>query len=139
MAPLSLTRERRACAADYGRRSPSSIRALAQAEQANDELRELAHGILPGVLDRGLAAGVEALTNVAKHAQARTALVTASVDDGDLQIALADDGVGGARPDGRGLIGLRDRVAALGGRLRIDSPPGGGTRITASLPLDRRR
>ena len=126
----------------------------------------------PGVLDRALAAGVEALvsrahvrdsadvteqrfasdielsayfivaealTNVAKHAQARTARVTASVDDGDLQIALADDGVGGARPDGRGLIGLRDRVAALRGRLRIDSPLGGGTRITASLPLDRRR
>jgi signal transduction histidine kinase len=143
--------------------------ALEQAEQANAELRELAHGILPPVLARGgLRAGVdalvsrvrvpvdvtvagerlspeieatayfvvaEALTNVVKHSQAGSAEVRAWIDDSMLHVDVRDDGVGGARAAGTGLLGLNDRIAALGGRLRVDSPPGEGTRIAATLPL----
>jgi PAS domain S-box-containing protein len=78
----------------------------------------------------------EALTNLAKHSGARSAMVAARVEDNHLHVDVSDDGVGGARPDGGGLRGLADRVAALGGRVRIDSPPGGGTRISATLPLE---
>jgi signal transduction histidine kinase len=81
----------------------------------------------------------EALTNVAKHADARSANVTARVDDGVLSVHVRDDGVGGARADGSGLLGLNDRVAAMGGRLEIESPPGDGTRIAATLPLQPSR
>jgi signal transduction histidine kinase len=57
------------------------------------------------------------------------------LDDSVLHLDVRDDGVGGARADGSGLVGLNDRIDALGGRLRIESPPGGGTRIAATLPL----
>jgi signal transduction histidine kinase len=77
----------------------------------------------------------EALTNVVKHSRARSAEVNVRVEDGVLHLDVRDDGVGGARPDGTGLLGLTDRVAALGGRLRVESPPGRGTRIVATLPL----
>jgi signal transduction histidine kinase len=77
----------------------------------------------------------EALTNVVKHSRARSAGVKAWVEDGVLHLDVRDDGVGGARPDGTGLVGLNDRVAALGGRLRVESQPGRGTRIAATLPL----
>ena len=60
----------------------------------------------------------EALTNVAKHAGAASAAVAAQVQDGTLRVEVSDDGVGGARPDGSGLQGLADRLAALDGRLR---------------------
>ena len=78
----------------------------------------------------------EALTNVAKYAEASQ--VTLVVEDGRdrVTIVVVDDGVGGADPAaGSGLRGLADRVEALGGRLRVDSPPGGGTRVTAEVPL----
>ena len=77
----------------------------------------------------------EALTNVAKHSGARRARVGVRVEDSDLRVDVRYDGVGGARSDGSGLLGLQDRLAALGGRLRIDSPPGRGTAISATLPL----
>jgi signal transduction histidine kinase len=77
----------------------------------------------------------EALTNVAKHAHAEHAAVKASIDDGTLAVHVSDDGVGGARPDGSGLLGLRDRLAALEGRLSIESPADGGTLIEAAIPL----
>jgi signal transduction histidine kinase len=78
----------------------------------------------------------EALTNVAKYAQARVASVRVTREDGYILTEVEDDGVGGADADnGSGLRGLADRVEALGGRLRIDSPPGGGTRIRAELSL----
>jgi PAS domain S-box-containing protein len=143
--------------------------ALEQAERANVELRELAHGILPDVLTRGgLPAAVdglasrmpvpvevtvavdrlptpveatayfivaEALTNVAKHARATAATVRAHVEDGILELEVRDDGVGGALPDGSGLVGLADRLAVLDGQLRVDSPIGGGTLVTADIPL----
>jgi signal transduction histidine kinase len=77
----------------------------------------------------------EALTNVAKYAQARTATVAVR-REGDAAVAeVADDGVGGADAGaGSGLQGLGDRVAALDGRLELESPPGGGTRIRARVP-----
>jgi PAS domain S-box-containing protein len=79
----------------------------------------------------------EALTNVAKHAQASAVSVAAAREDGRLIVTVADDGRGGADPlGGSGLHGLADRVGALGGTLRVDSPPGGGTTIEASLPID---
>jgi signal transduction histidine kinase len=78
----------------------------------------------------------EALTNVVKHARAARASVSAAVAaDGSLRIEVRDDGSGGADPEGHGLLGVGDRVAALGGRLRIDSPPGGGTVLVAELPV----
>jgi signal transduction histidine kinase len=80
----------------------------------------------------------EALTNVSKHSRAQRADVRAWVTDGLLHLDVRDNGVGGARSDGNGLTGLRDRVDALGGRLRVESPHGGGTRIAASLPLQGR-
>ena len=142
--------------------------ALGHAERANEELRELAHGILPATLTRGLGAAIEtlashvrlpvsidvtdervppeleatayfivaeALTNTVKHARATRARVTASVADGVLRVEVSDDGVGGARADGQsGLLGLYDRVAAMNGELRVDSPAGGGTTVAAVLP-----
>ena len=77
----------------------------------------------------------EALTNVVKHSRAARAEVTAAVERRHAHVEVRDDGVGGADPEGYGLLGIGDRVAALGGRLRIDSPPGGGTVLTATLPL----
>jgi signal transduction histidine kinase len=77
----------------------------------------------------------EALTNVARHADASAVSVTARELDGQLVIDVRDDGVGGAAPNhGSGLRGLEDRVAAVGGRLRVDSRPGAGTVIHAELP-----
>jgi signal transduction histidine kinase len=78
----------------------------------------------------------EALANVQKHAGASEVTVRATSEDGRLVVEVADDGAGGADPaGGSGLRGLADRVEALGGRLRIDSPPGRGTRLRAELPL----
>ena len=77
----------------------------------------------------------EALTNVVKHAHAERADVKASVEDGVLRVEVRDDGIGGTDPSGHGLVGMRDRVTALGGRLRIESPASGGTLVAATLPL----
>jgi signal transduction histidine kinase len=143
--------------------------AVEQAERSNDELRELAHGILPSALTvGGLRAGIdtlvarldlpvdvdvpgerlpaeieasayfivaEALTNVVKHSHAEHAEVSASLGDEFLRLEIRDDGRGGADPEGHGLVGMGDRVTALGGRLSIESPHGGGTLVAATLPL----
>jgi signal transduction histidine kinase len=77
----------------------------------------------------------EALTNVAKHAHATRAVVKARVKDGTLAVRVRDDGKGGARPDGSGLVGLADRLAALDGQLRLESPADGGTLVAATIPL----
>jgi signal transduction histidine kinase len=77
----------------------------------------------------------EALTNVAKHADAGHAGVIARIEEGTLAVHVRDDGVGGALPDGSGLVGLADRVAALDGRLRIESQADGGTLVSAAIPL----
>jgi signal transduction histidine kinase len=76
----------------------------------------------------------EALANVHKHAAAHRVSVTVAADDDHLFVVVADDGVGGADANGGGLRGLTDRIHALDGRLTIDSPPGGGTRLRAEIP-----
>jgi signal transduction histidine kinase len=77
----------------------------------------------------------EALTNIAKHSGARSAVVCARVQEGALRVQVRDDGVGGARPAGPGLVGLRDRLTTYGGELVVASPPGGGTSVVATIPL----
>jgi signal transduction histidine kinase/ketosteroid isomerase-like protein len=77
----------------------------------------------------------EALTNVAKHARAERAAVTARVEDGALVVHVRDDGVGGAQRNGSGLTGLTDRLAALDGELRVASPADRGTVVAATIPL----
>ncbi|MBV8488236.1 MAG: hypothetical protein JO161_08145 [Planctomycetaceae bacterium] len=77
----------------------------------------------------------ESLANVAKHAHASVVQVRLEVRDGVLQVLMSDDGTGGADPSrGSGLIGLTDRVEAVGGTIDISSHPGAGTRILAELP-----
>jgi len=77
----------------------------------------------------------EALTNVAKHARAECAAVTARLEEGTLLVQVRDDGVGGAQRNGSGLTGLTDRLAALNGELRVESPAGRGTLVAATVPL----
>ncbi len=154
--------------------------ALAQTQEALEELRALSRGIAPPILaDRGLRAALtalagrstvpveldvgpldadplderldgrldaavetaayfviaEALTNVAKHSQARRCTVGLRHGEGTLRAWVTDDGVGGAAlGKGHGLRGLDDRVRAAGGRLRVTSPGGGPTTVTAELP-----
>jgi signal transduction histidine kinase/PAS domain-containing protein len=91
--------------------------------------------LAPAIEACGYFVVAEALTNVAKHSDAQSAAVKAWVQDGVLHLEVRDDGVGGARPGGTGLVGLADRLAAVGGRLRVVSPPNGGTLIAATLPL----
>jgi signal transduction histidine kinase len=82
----------------------------------------------------------EALTNAAKHAQATVIDVRLATEAESLRIRVRDDGRGGADPTGgTGLVGLTDRVEALGGRLRLHSPPGIGTTMNVTLPLTARR
>jgi signal transduction histidine kinase len=89
----------------------------------------------PHVEAAGYFMVAEALTNVAKHAEASHATVAVEQRDGFLVVAVSDDGVGGASLAGNGLRGMDDRVQALGGSLHIDSVPGHGTRLEAALPL----
>jgi signal transduction histidine kinase len=78
----------------------------------------------------------EMLTNAAKHARASTVEVTADLADGLLHIRVRDDGIGGADPArGSGLVGLKDRVEAVGGTFSVDSPRGRGTTVRCALPV----
>jgi signal transduction histidine kinase len=158
---------------DRVRDDPEAAAALAAARQelseSLEELRELARGIHPAVLEHGLVVALEslaarsrthvalevdipgrlpgqvelaayfvaceALANVGKYAQASRVEIRVSRSDGLAFIEVADDGVGGAEAtSGSGLRGLADRVEALGGRLRVVSPAGGGTVIAAEMP-----
>jgi signal transduction histidine kinase len=77
----------------------------------------------------------ESLANVGKYAEASKATVDVSRSNGRLVVEITDDGIGGADTErGSGLRGLADRVEALGGRLRVWSPVGGGTRVVAEIP-----
>jgi signal transduction histidine kinase len=150
-------------------------RAVNQANDALEELRDLSRGIHPAILtEGGLGAAVralarrspvpvelqlsvqdrlpdqleisayyivaEALTNAAKHSCASTVSVTIERDAGDgiLRLEVVDDGVGGADfTGGTGLVGLKDRVEALGGHLDLHSPQGAGTTLVVALPLTK--
>jgi signal transduction histidine kinase len=99
---------------------------------------------ITGVLEERLPPAVEAaayfvvneaLTNVAKYADATSAAVSVERADGFVVVDVSDDGVGGAdSATGSGLAGLSDRVVALGGRLSVTSPPGAGTVVRAEIP-----
>jgi signal transduction histidine kinase len=79
----------------------------------------------------------ETLANATKHAQASLIEVSLAPRNGSLMLSIRDDGVGGADPArGSGLVGLTDRVEALGGSIRVSSRPGEGTQVTAELPLE---
>jgi signal transduction histidine kinase len=78
----------------------------------------------------------EALTNVSKHANATGVWVDVQLTEETLHLSIRDDGVGGTDPSrGSGLTGLRDRIESLGGRIRVDSGPGNGTRIDVDIPV----
>ena len=136
-----------------------------------DDLRELSHGIHPGILTRGgLRAAIqvlarrsplrvdvelprelrlpesvevaayyiacEALTNAAKHARASSVQISGDAHDGRFEFTIRDDGIGGATSRrGSGLIGLADRVEALGGSFQVASPLGSGTALRVALPV----
>ncbi|MGH3844421.1 MAG: sensor histidine kinase [Pseudonocardiaceae bacterium] len=77
----------------------------------------------------------EALTNAAKHAEASAVWVDVDIDGSAIRLSVRDDGVGGADPArGSGLLGLRDRVEAIGGRVTVTSPAGDGTMLFAHIP-----
>jgi signal transduction histidine kinase len=76
----------------------------------------------------------EATANIVKHATATRARIDVDVAEGIVTLVVADDGIGGADIDGAGLRGLRDRVEAVAGRFQVDSPPVGGTRVSAWIP-----
>ena len=78
----------------------------------------------------------ESLTNVAKHAHATTVSVEVEASDAVLRVQIRDDGAGGAEfGRGSGLVGLKDRVQALGGRIALESKPGAGTSLSVELPI----
>jgi signal transduction histidine kinase len=81
----------------------------------------------------------EALTNAVKHARASAIELSAHARDGILTVAVRDDGVGGADPGGSGIVGLKDRIEALGGTMTLESPPGEGTTLRSEMPIDPRR
>jgi signal transduction histidine kinase len=144
-------------------------RAIAEAQQAHDEIRDLARGLSPTALSEvGLGPALrallqhsplpveldivperfpesieaaayyviaEAVTNAGKHSRANRVAARVTARPESLEIEVTDDGIGGARPDGSGLHGLSDRVEAIGGQLHLESEPGRGTSLRATLPL----
>jgi signal transduction histidine kinase len=79
----------------------------------------------------------EAVANATKHAQASSIEVSLATSDTSLILSICDDGIGGADPTrGSGLVGLADRVEAIGGTLDVKSAPGGGTSLAVTIPLD---
>jgi signal transduction histidine kinase len=126
--PRTLTEAGLAAAlAELGTRCPVPVQVTAPAQR-----------LAPAVEAAVYYVCSEALTNVAKYAQASQAVINVERRAGLLVVEAQDDGVGGADPTrGSGLRGLADRVQALQGRLEVDSPPGGGTQLRAELPLNQ--
>ena len=117
----------------------AALRDIATRATVPVELGALPDERLPGPVEAAAFFTVsEALTNVARYAQAGVAHVDVRTVDGQLAIEVADDGIGGAEAgEGSGLRGLADRLGALGGELLVSSPPGEGTRLSATIPLDQ--
>jgi signal transduction histidine kinase len=115
-----------------------ALKALARRSPLAVELDVRVDGRLPEPVEVAAYYVVsEALTNAARHAGASRARVTVDVHGRLLHIAVRDDGGGGAEPArGSGLLGLEDRVAAIGGTIALHSPRGEGTSLIAELPLD---
>jgi signal transduction histidine kinase len=97
-------------------------------------------GRLPDLIEAtGYFAAGEALANVLKHARAHHVRLTAVEEDGEIMLTVEDDGRGGAHAQrGSGLLGLADRLAAVGGSLTVLSPEGGGTKVVARIPAAAR-
>jgi signal transduction histidine kinase len=116
----------------------SALRALARRSPVPVELELDSEQRLPEQVEVAAYYVVsEALTNATKHAHASVVTVALDAGDSSLRLAIRDDGIGGAEPGpGSGLVGLRDRVEALGGKLEIASPTGSGTRLLIEIPLD---
>jgi signal transduction histidine kinase len=114
-----------------------AVDALASRSSVPLEVTDVPHERLPSPVEAAAYYIVaEAVTNVAKYADASHVTVAIRPDGDQMIVDVADDGVGGADPaSGTGLRGIADRVEALHGRLRISSPAGSGTRITAEIPL----
>jgi PAS domain S-box-containing protein len=114
-----------------------ALRTLARRSVIHVELHDVIEERLPEPVEVAAYYVVsEALTNAAKHANASRVDIEAALQDNSLRLSIRDDGAGGANPaSGSGLIGLRDRVEALGGSIEIDSPPGHGTHVVVRLPL----
>jgi signal transduction histidine kinase len=115
----------------------AALKALARRQVVRVELEVLAQTRLPEPVEVAAYYVVsEALTNTAKHAQASVVRVAVETHDGVLELSIRDDGRGGADPvGGSGLIGLSDRVDALGGTIRVVSPEGQGTTLHVLLPI----
>jgi signal transduction histidine kinase len=115
---------------------PAALRALTARIPVDVELVETPEHRLPAPVEiASYYVIAEALTNVAKYASAESAAVRVRQTNGLVMVEVTDDGIGGADPShGSGLKGLADRVAALDGRLDVDSPPGVGTTIRAQIP-----
>jgi signal transduction histidine kinase len=112
--------------ASLAERSPVAVRVTAPPERLPAEIEATLYFVCS-----------EALANVAKYASASCVDVGVTVIDARARLDIEDDGVGGADPArGTGLRGLADRVEALGGSFTVESPPGGGTHLSAELPLD---
>ena len=114
-----------------------ALRALARRSAVPVCLEVQVEGRLPEPAEvAAYYAVAEALTNTAKHADASAAEVEVAVGEGVVRVSVRDDGRGGAGfGRGSGLVGLKDRVEALGGRIQLDSPPGAGTALDIVLPL----
>jgi signal transduction histidine kinase len=114
-----------------------ALRMLARRSAIRVELEAPPDGRLPEQLEVAVYYVVsEALTNAAKHARASVVRVAVEQQDGVLDLSIRDDGAGGADPGrGSGLIGLRDRVEAMGGTLVVESPVGAGTSLHVALPV----
>jgi signal transduction histidine kinase len=114
-----------------------ALKALARRSPVPVDLRVRVDGRLPGPVEVSAYYIVaEALTNAAKHARASAIVVEAEVTGDLLRVTVRDDGAGGADlGGGTGLVGLKDRVEALGGRIVLQSLRGAGTSLRAELPL----
>ena len=108
---------------DVAERLPLPVRVTAPATRAGSAVEATAYFV-----------ACEALANVVKHAKATSADVTVRIDESVLELDIADDGVGGAGPGGRGLANISDRVSALDGEVAIDSTPAKGTRVAVRIP-----
>jgi signal transduction histidine kinase len=116
-----------------------AVKALTRRSPVPVDLTVRVAGRLPDRVELGAYYIVsEALANVAKHANAQVVIVSVEAGRGVLHLSVRDDGVGGADPDGSGLTGLRERAEALGGTLKLTSPPGRGTSVDVRLPAAAR-
>jgi signal transduction histidine kinase len=115
----------------------AALRALARRSAVPVELHAQIEGPLPDEVEvAAYYVAAEALTNAAKHAHASIVSMDVTTDDGTLTLMVRDNGVGGADPGGgSGLVGLQDRVEALGGTIKIDSSAGSGTCVVVTLPI----